>query len=231
MPAVAIKINAPSAYSAPKLPPKLSEAEYEEILEKSPEKLEFRNGMIFAMAGGSPSHSLVKVNLGHRFSNALAGRGCRVFDSDMKVKVEATGLNTFPDLSIVCQKLRFKDQRGMTLLNPGVIVEVLSEGTEGYDRGEKFWHYRQMPDLRCYVLVSTRTALVEVYERQPDDSWRLTTFHGWDAVMRLEELGVSIPLSEVYALTALDPENPLEEVATEPEDAATDLAVDSLLVQ
>lgn len=211
MSAVAITINAPSAGSVPKLPPKLSEAEYEEILEKSPEKLEFRNGMIFAMAGGSPSHSLAKMNLGYSLKRALMGRGCRVFDSDMKVKVEATGLNTFPDLSIVCQKLRFNDERGMTLLNPGVIVEVLSEGTEGYDRGEKFWHYRQMADLRCYVLVSTRTPLVEVYERQPDESWRLTTFNGWDAVMRLEELGVSIPLSEVYALTALDPEHPLEE--------------------
>lgn len=216
----AIKLNAPSAYSTPKLPEKLRESEYEEILARSAEKLEFRNGMIFAMAGGSPTHSLVKAKLARHFDSRLSGRGCRVFDSDMKVKVEATGLNTFPDLSIVCQKPRFSDARGLTLLNPGLLVEVLSEGTEGYDRGEKFWHYRHMPDLRCYVLVSTMQPLVEVYERQDGeaDAWRLTTFDGWQAVMRLEQLGLEIPLSAIYELTELDPEHTLD---TTPEAVTT----------
>lgn len=211
MPAVAIKINTPSVYTPPK-PPKTSEVGYEDILAKSEDKLEFRDGRIIAMAGGSPSHSLVKSNLGHCFKGALAGRGCRVFDGGMKVKVEATGLNTFPDLSIVCHKPRFT-ANGLTLLNPGLIAEALSPATEAYDRGEKFWHYRHLPELRCYVLVSTAQTLVEVYERQADDSWRLTSFDGWQAVMRLEEMRVEIPLSGIYALTALDPEHPLDETA------------------
>ncbi len=99
------------------------------------------------------------------------------------------------------------------MLNPGLIAEALSPATEAYDRGEKFWHYRHLPELRCYVLVSTAQALVEVYERQADDSWRLTSFDGWQAVMRLEELRVEIPLSGIYALTALDPDQPLDETA------------------
>ncbi|HCN27535.1 MAG TPA: hypothetical protein DIT64_01860 [Verrucomicrobiales bacterium] len=211
MPAVAIKLNAPSVHTPPK-PPRITEAEYEAILAKSEDKLEFRDGRIIAMAGGGASHCLVKGNLLRQFSNALAGRGCRVFDSDMKVKVEATGLNTFPDLSIVCLKPRLT-ANGLTLLNPGLIAEALSPGTEGYDRGEKFWHYRHLPELRCYVLVSTAQALVEVYERQTDESWRLTSFDGWQAVVRLEEMRVEIPLSGIYALTALDPEHPLDETA------------------
>lgn len=200
------------AYSTPKMPPRITEEEYEAVLEKSVEKLEFRNGQIVAMAGGGDTHSLAKGNLVRHLGNAFAKRPCRVYDSDMKVKITATGLNTFPDASIVCGRPEFKNDRRNTLLNPQALIEVLSDGTEAYDRGEKFWHYRHLPSLGTYVLVSTAQPLVEVFARGADGAWQLTSFDGLDAVMSLRQFEIELSLSAIYEKTILDP-------ATPPEDA------------
>jgi Uma2 family endonuclease len=199
------------AYSMPKLPPRVTEEEYEAILEKSVEKLEFRNGQIIMMAGGGDTHSLVKSNVVRHLGNILSKRRCRVYDSDMKVKVEASGLNTFPDASIVCGQSKFNSEKRHTLLNPGAIFEVLSESTEAYDRGEKFWHYRHIPSLKTFVLVSTAQARVEVFELGEDDQWQLTTFDGFDATLRLKHYDLEIPLSGLYETTDLDPATPRED--------------------
>ena len=180
------------------------------ILEKSVEKLEFRNGQVVAMAGGGDTHSLAKGNLIGELKRALKARPCRVYDSDMKVKIAATGVNTFPDASIVCGKSQFKNDKRNTLLNPGALFEVLSEGTEAYDRGEKFWNYRHLPSLTTYVLVSTEQPRVEVFE-SAEGVWQLTTYDGLDATMRLRQYDLEIPLAAIYEKTALDPSTPTED--------------------
>jgi len=194
--------------------------EYEAILEKSEVKLQFIDGQIITMdcepyiqgiqisdmAGGGSDHSLVKVNTVGRFSEALRKRRCRVFDSDMKVQVEASSTNCFPDVSIVCGRPEYKDERQITLLNPGVIVEVLSPSTEAADRGRKFWNYRQIPSLHTYILISTEEPLVEVYELNAENHWQLATFRGLDSTLTLRHCEVHIPLRGLYEKTDLDPE-------------------------
>jgi len=115
--------------------PRVTEEKYEEILAKSDVKLELMEGQVRSMAGGGASHSLVKSNTVRHLGNAFAKRPCRVYDRDMKVKAEANGMNSFPDASVVCGKPEFKDEKQLTLLNPGLIVEVLSPATEAFDRG------------------------------------------------------------------------------------------------
>ncbi|MBI2950427.1 MAG: Uma2 family endonuclease, partial [Verrucomicrobia bacterium] len=134
-----------------KTAPRLSEAEYLEIERQAEFKSEFYDGEMFAMAGGSPQHSLVSVNTVAELRDKLKSR-CVVFNAGLRVKVEATGLLTYPDASVVCGPQRFFEED--TLLNPGLIVEVLSDSTEAYDRGKKFEHYRQIASLREYLLVS-----------------------------------------------------------------------------
>lgn len=195
---------APAPVFIKRTPPRITEEEYEEILAKSDEKLEFFNGQIRSMAGGGASYSLVKSNTVRHFGNAFAKRPCRVFDSDMNVKVESSGMNTFPDASIVCGKPEFKDDRKLTLLNPGVIVEVLSLSTEAFDRGHKFLNYREIPSLHSYVLISTEEPLVEVYELNADKHWQLETFRGLGSVVRLHHCEVEIPLDHFYEKTEFD---------------------------
>ena len=194
------------AYSSPKVPKRITEEEYEAVLEKSVEKLEFRDGKIIMMAGGGETHSLVKGNAVHQLKTAFAKRPCRIYDSDMKVKIEATSLNTFPDASIVCGKSHFTNDKRNTLLNPGAIIEVLSDGTEAYDRGEKFWHYRHMPSLSTYVLLSSTQIRAEIFELDPSGTWVLTTFDGLDSAMKLQHYDIEIPLAALYEKTILDPD-------------------------
>lgn len=192
-----------SAMPKPEPLPKMSEEEFLTFEAASDVRHEFLNGEVIAMAGGSSMHSLVKNSVNRLLQNGLRDRPCRVHDSDMLIKVRATGLKTYPDASVVCARPKFQDLRELELLNPKLIVEVLSDTTAAYDRGKKFWHYRQLESLAEYVLISTEEALVEVYLRQPDGTWSLRTHDGLDAVARLESLGVELPLREVYAKTAL----------------------------
>ncbi len=194
----------PHPFSKPR-PPRTTEEEYEAILADSPDKLEFLDGKIVMMAGGGYSHSHLKTNTTRELGNAFRKRRCHVLDSDMKVKIVKTGLNTFPDASVVCGAPQFKDEKQLTLLNPGLLVEVLSASTESYDRGTKFWHYRQIPSLNTYVLISTTAVRIEVFELDDDEGWHLTTFDGPEAVMKLRHYEVEIPLAAIYEMTPLDP--------------------------
>jgi Uncharacterized protein conserved in cyanobacteria len=149
---------------------------------------------------------MVKANVIRHLGNHFASRPCRVYDSDMMIRIEATHLGTFPDVSVVCGHSKFSDLRRVSLLNPCLIVEVLSDSTIGYDRGKKFWHYRHIESLETYVLISTGEILVEVYERLDQGSWRLRTFEGLDGVMNLDKLEVSLPLASLYEKTSLIPD-------------------------
>jgi Uma2 family endonuclease len=160
---------------------------------------EYLRGEIFAMAGASFEHTSIKDNMAGEARNQLKGGPCRALTSDMRVKIDATGLYTYPDITIVCGEPKFEDNVFDTLLNPRVLVEVLSDSTEKYDRGTKFAHYRQVPSLAEFVLVAQDQPLVERYVRQADNSWLLTEFKGLSATFEFVSIPVRIPLAEIYA--------------------------------
>lgn len=177
---------------------KLTPAEYLDIERAATYRSEYFDGEMFAMAGGSPRHSLIKVNLCGEIRTRLKGLPCTPYDSDLRILVSATGLYTYPDASVICGPLEYEDARRDTVLNPTLLVEVLSDSTEAYDRGKKFSHYRQIPALREYLLVSQEEAKIERFLRSDDGTWTLTEAAGLDATLPLPSLGIEISLREVY---------------------------------
>jgi Uma2 family endonuclease len=172
--------------------------EYLALERKSETRNEYYNGEIFAMAGASREHNLIVGNLLRDIGNQLEDRPCESYPSDMRVSIEATGLYTYPDVSVVCGEPRFQDREVDTLLNPTVIVEVLSPSTEAYDRGDKFRHYRRIDSLREFVLISQDRMMVERYTRRGND-WVLSDLTDPDQVLKLESIGCQIPLDRIYA--------------------------------
>lgn len=175
---------------------RLTEAEYLDIERRAEIKSEFFDGQMFAMAGGTRQHSLIGMNIGSELRAKLKGK-CVVFNSDMRVKVEVTGLFTYPDVSVVCGEQRFLDED--TLLNPTLVVEVLSESTEAYDRGKKFEHYRQIASLREYLLVSQREPRIEQFIRKPDGRWEFAEASGLESHLSVPSMEINISLAEVFA--------------------------------
>ncbi len=176
----------------------LSPEEYLARERRAAYRSEFYRGEMFAMAGATWEHTLIKDNLAAEARNRLKGGPCQVVTSDLRVRVDATGLYTYPDLVVVCEPPQFEDDVHDTLLNPRVIVEVLSDSTEKYDRGAKFGHYRQLPSVLEYVLVAQDRPLVERYVRQADDAWLLTAFSDLTETFEFGSVAVSIPLEEIY---------------------------------
>lgn len=173
-----------------------SYAEYLEIDELSNVKLEYYDGEIFAMAGGTPDHAALAMNVGF----ALIGvreRGCTVYSSDLRIRVLATGLAAYPDVTVVCGPKQLDPESRTTVINPAVIVEVLSDSTQEYDRGEKVEHYRQIPSLQACLLVSHRERHIEVWRRATDGSWSRTE-HGAGSIVELDAIAVSFAVDEVY---------------------------------
>jgi Uma2 family endonuclease len=161
-------------------------------------RCEFYRGEMFATAGASWEHTLIKDNLARMTGNQLEKGRCRVVTSDLRVKVNAAGLYTYPDIVIVCDEPQFEDDQFDTLLNPRVVVEVLSDSTEKYDRGTKFAHYRRMPSVQEYVLVSPDRPLVERYVRQDDASWLLTVFSDLAQSFAFGSIDAQVALAEIY---------------------------------
>ena len=159
---------------------------------------EYYRGEAFAMAGASFEHSLIKDNLAGETRSQLKEGPCRVVTSDMRVKISATGLYAYPDVVIVCGKPEFEDAHVDTLLNPKVIVEVLSDSTEKYDRGFKFGHYRQIPSLEEYVLIAQDRTSIDRYVRRGDGSWLLTPFEDPAGTFQFDSVAVRVPLREIY---------------------------------
>ena len=158
---------------------------------------EYYAGEIFAMAGGSPRHSLIKINIGAMLRDRLLKQPCTPYNSDLRIRVP-TGLYTYPDVSVICGELEFDDEFKDTILNPTVLVEVLSPTTEAYDRGKKFDHYRRIESLREYVLVSQDEPRVERFLRNDDGTWTLAIASGLTESITLPSIGVTLPLSEVF---------------------------------
>ena len=178
---------------------KLSEADYLRLERAAQFKSQFYDGEMFAMSGGTRWHSLITGNLIRELGTALKKQKCLVYDSNMRVKVEATGLYTYPDVVVAGNDQRFLDGVMDTLLNPSLLIEVLSESTEAYDRGKKFIHYRRIPSLNEYLLVSQTEPVVEQFIRTAPDEWTLRLVTGLDAHIELPSLEITLALSEIFS--------------------------------
>ncbi len=166
------------------------------------QKHEFANGEVFAMSGGTRAHALLSANFLGELRNALVDRPCEVYTSDLRVKIPAAPRYVYPDVSVACGDVRFEDDHGDTLLTPLVVVEVLSDSSEAYDRGDKFALYRSVPSVSDYVLVSQKAVQVEHYRRDADGSWRLVVLGRGDA-LALASVGARVEVDRVYAKVTL----------------------------
>ena len=186
--------------------------QYLEMDRKAAYRSEYVNGEILAMAGAGREHTLVVTNLVREVSTQLRGRPCETYSNDLRVKISPSRF-AYPDLTVGCAPLEFEDASLDILLNPVVIMEVLSPTTEKDDRSWKFAHYRQLASLKDYVMLSQRRPIVEHYTRRNDDQWVLTDIRGLDKVLRLPSIGCELRLSDVYERVEFAPE--LELIDTE----------------
>lgn len=178
---------------------KLTPQQYLEQERRAEFKSEFYAGEVFAMAGASRWHVRISGNFFGEARSLLKGQRCEPFTNDMRVLVDATGLYTYPDVIIVCGEAQFADNEFDTLLNPTVIVEVLSDSTEAWDRGRKAAHYRRLPSLQEYILIAQNEPRVEQYRRQQNGDWTLKETTDLDAEIKIPSVGIRILLREIYA--------------------------------
>jgi Uma2 family endonuclease len=161
-------------------------------------KSEYLDGEVFAMVCASRRHNVISLNVASSLLAQVRGRGCEVYASDMRVRIPATNLYTYPDVTVVCGRPSFDDGELDTLLNPKLIVEVLSATTEGYDRGKKFAHYRTLESLAEYVLITQEEVRVERFSRQPDGLWVLAEADRMEDILPLPSIGCELRLADVY---------------------------------
>jgi Uma2 family endonuclease len=181
---------------------RLTPQEYLAIERKAEYKNEYFDGEMFAMAGAKRWHNLITGNVVKRLGLQLDDRQCEVSASDMRVKVSSTGLYTYPDVVVVCGEARFEDEEQDTLINPTVLIEVLSKSTEGHDRGKKFEHYRSLASLAEFVLIDQQKPHIEHFVRQPDNQWLLSETNDLKAVIRLPSIECELSLAETYRKVA-----------------------------
>ena len=166
---------------------------------------EYYRGETFAMAGASANHNLIVLNAGSHLREQLKKKPCRVYPSDLKVRIKATGLYAYPDLSIVCGEPELESKDGEVLLNPIAIVEVLSDSTEAYDRGKKFEHYRTIPSLRHYILIAQDRYSIDCFSRQEDGTWSLSACQTSDSAVGLPAIQCQLEINEVYDKVVFTP--------------------------
>ncbi|MEM9353319.1 MAG: Uma2 family endonuclease [Planctomycetota bacterium] len=176
----------------------MTSSEYLKTERAAEYKSEFRAGEMLPMSGASRPHNLIVASLVRLLMEAVSDRPYEVYASSMRVKV-TTSFYTYPDVVVTCEKPEFEDDVLDTLLNPTVLIEVLSESTESYDRGRKSGHYRQLASLQEYLIVSQNEPRVEHYARQGGDHWLLSDAAGPEGRIELASLGATIRLADVYA--------------------------------
>src|SRR5258706_13646566 len=184
--------------------PYVSAEEYLRLERQSEYKSEYVNGEIFAMTGASRKHNLVAGNIFREISQQLKSRQCEAYVGDMRVKVTATGLHTYPDVIVVCGEPEFEDKYVDTLLNPTLLVEVLSQSTERYDRIAKSSYYRTLDSLAEHLLVAQDEVRLERYVRQPNGQWLLFHWTSLGHIVELSSISCSLALRDVYDKVALD---------------------------
>jgi Uma2 family endonuclease len=185
----------PSTYISPE--------EYLSLERKAEGRSEYLNGEIFAMVGASRAHNLIVTNITREVSQQLKGKPCELYSTDMRVRVPATGLYTYPDVVVVCGEPVFEDEHVDTLLNPTLIMEVLSGSTESYDRGKKFSHYQTVSSLVEYLLVAQDEYRIEQFVKQPDGHWLYTDARSPEGSLELASIQCVLTLKEVYDKVAL----------------------------
>ncbi len=183
--------------------PYVSYADYLAMEEKSLTKHEWLDGVVYdmealGMSGGTPDHAALAMAVGGLLMAQLRGKPCRVFSSDLRVRIAATQLSTYPDISVVCRKLETADDDPHAATNPTLIVEVLSGSSEAYDRGKKFAHYRRIPSLREYVLVAQNERRIEVWRKSEAGQWTLAQEVGAGESAALASIGCTLAVDEVY---------------------------------
>jgi Uma2 family endonuclease len=185
------------ALSQEQHPIRMTEAEYLEFERASETKHEFYNGEVFAMAGATVEHNLIFMATSNLLYNQLRGKPCRAFPSDQRIRV-ATGLYTYPDLSVVCGETKLAPNAFDTIVNPIVLIEILSKSSEAYDRGDKFQHYREIDTLQTYILISQTKPRIEGYTKGADGKWTLTDAVGLEAMLEIPSINCTLALADVY---------------------------------
>ena len=176
---------------------RMTRAEYLAFEETAEEKHEWYKNEAFAMSGGTRNHSLLASNVFFALRNALRSSACLVFQSDLRVQVQASGLYTYPDVTVICGEEEYETEKQTTLLNPTLLVEVLSESTERYDRGRRFAFYRQLASLQEYVLIAQDRVSMEVFRKGADGHW--TLFEPDDrGNIELASVGATLRLADIY---------------------------------
>jgi len=183
--------------------------EYIELDENSEEKHEYFNGEVFAMSGGSADHARISGNVYSAIQQKLSGQSCEAFNSDMRLKVPAAFPYRYPDASVVCGEPAFEETRGQQMLvNPILIVEVLSPSTAAYDLGEKFTAYQSIETFREFVLISQERPHVIHHVYQAKNKWLRSEIEGLDSELTLESINVTLTLREIYQRVSFQTEEP-----------------------
>jgi Uma2 family endonuclease len=192
--------------------PRLTPEQYLEAERAAKFRHEYFDGQMYAMSGGSFQHFQIIGNITAELHTSLKKRPWAVGSNDLRLRVSPDGLYTYPDVIVICGEPKFADDRCDTLLNPALIVEVLSPPTEAYDRGFKSAQYRTVESLQEYALVSQAEPRVEVFRRQVGGHWLLSEAIGLEAVCHFESLDCAVPLSEIYAKVTFSPDGPLASI-------------------
>ncbi|MDM8550557.1 Uma2 family endonuclease [Desulfobacterales bacterium HSG2] len=180
------------------LPHRITPEEYLAMEREAEIKSEYVDGEIFAMAGASRKHNQISANIVRILGNQLLERPCSVYVSDMKVKAEKAENYFYPDIVISCEEEEFEDDEEDILLNPIVIIEILSDSTEAYDRGKKFANYQRIDSFVEYILISHNFCRVEKFMRRDDKTWIYSAFRNMDEVVQIDSAMCELPIAEIY---------------------------------
>lgn len=183
---------------------KITIEEYLEMEDISLEKHEYYRGEVFAMSGAKVPHNVISRNTLIGLGNKLKGKPCQPFGSDQRIHVEKNTLFTYPDISIICGEIKTLNDDNCNVLNPTVLIEVLSPSTKNYDRGEKFMLYRDIPTLKEYILVNSETIHIEAFRLNAGNHWELEEYRTTAEILQLPSVNISIPLFEIYEGTGLE---------------------------
>jgi Uma2 family endonuclease len=186
----------------------ITEQEYIDFERANTMKHEYYDGHVYAMTGASRIHNLIAGNTLASLHGQLRQKPCQIFPSDMRIKVQQTGLYTYPDLVIICGEPQFTDDALDTLLNPLVLIEILSPSTERYDRGMKSQHYRTIETLQSYILIAQDHYHIEHYSRQDNGRWLLQEAHGIEAHIAIPSIESTLLFKDVYEKVDMTSENP-----------------------
>jgi Uma2 family endonuclease len=178
----------------------LTPEEYLAAERKAEHRSEYLNGEVFAMSGASHQHNEIAGNISWSLNDQLRKGACKVYQLDLRVRVNPARayMYAYPDMAVVCEKPRWEDEHHDTLLNPKVLIEILSPSTEPFDRGQKFAMYRKLDSLADYLLVAQDSVRVEHYRRQPNGDWLLSERSSLDDVVDLASVGATLKLYDIY---------------------------------